>query len=70
MGIPCVVSEYIHDNVIVNSNVISLSLEDPVAKWADAVLSPMSIMVSDKIGQYDIKCSVKKLEKIYLYEEN
>lgn len=70
MGLPCVVSDKIHKNVIVNENVSVLSLDDPVCKWADVILAEKRIMVSDNIQQYDIKSSVRKLQKIYLNEEN
>ena len=70
MEIPCVVSDKIHENVIVNSNVTVLSLNDSLSKWADAVLAGKNAGVSDKIQQYDMKNSVRKLERIYLGEEN
>lgn len=69
MGLPCVVSDKIHENVIVNENVSVLSLEAPVDEWVQAILTAKIADVSDNINQYDIKNSVKKLERIYLNEE-
>lgn len=66
MGLPCVVSDQISADVIVNTNVSVLSLNDSPDKWADAVLQSKEGVVSDKIQKYDIRSSVKKLEKIYL----
>ena len=66
MGMPCVVSDRIHENVIVNSNVSMLTLDAPIREWAEAVLRGMQAEVSDDIGKYDIRNSVKKLENIYL----
>lgn len=70
MELPCVVSDKIHENVIVNTNVKVLSLNDPVSKWVDAILTVEKAGVSDDIQKYDMRNSVKKLEKIYLDKEN
>ena len=70
MEIPCVVSDKIHENVIVNSNVEVLSLETPVSVWADIVIRKNEAQTSDEIQKYDIRNSVKKLEKVYLDKEN
>lgn len=65
MGLPCVVSEHIPSVVIVNSNVTVLSLKDSVEQWADAVIGSKTAIVSERIQKYDMRNSVKKLEKIY-----
>ena len=70
MELPCVVSDRIPSNVIVNPNVTVLSLDTPVSEWADCVTQRKVSVTSDKIQQYDMKNSVRKLEKIYLDEEN
>lgn len=65
MGIPCVVSDKIHPNVIVNENVTALPLDASIDKWVDAIHSGRRGTVSDEIKKYDIENSVKVLEKIY-----
>lgn len=66
MGLPCVVSEHIASDVIVNPNVTVLSLKDSVDQWADAVAESKTAIVSEQIQKYDMRNSVKKLEKIYM----
>ena len=70
MELPCVVSDQIPSNVIVNSNVSVLSLDTLITEWADCVIQSKPAAPSDNIQQYDMKNSVRKLEKIYLSEEN
>lgn len=69
MGMPCVVSDKIHPNVIVNENVKALPLEASTDKWVDAILSGQRCMVSEEIDKYDIINSVKTLENIYRDEK-
>lgn len=66
MGLPCVVSEHIPSDVIVNSNVTVLSLKDSVEQWADSIVGSKTAVVSERIRKYDMRNSVKKLEKIYM----
>ncbi len=70
MELPCVVSNQIPANVIVNENVSVLSLDASVSQWADYVIQSEPMAASDNIQKYDMRNSVRKLEKIYLSEEN
>lgn len=70
MELPCVVSDRIPANVIVNKNVSVLSLDASVSQWADYVIQSEPMAASENIQKYDMKNSVRKLEKIYLSEEN
>lgn len=70
MELPCVVSDKIPANVIVNSNISVISLDTPVEHWADEVLAAKKADVSEELKKYDMRNSVKKLEQIYLHKEN
>lgn len=69
MGMPCVVSDKIHPNVIVNENVKALPLEASIYKWVEAILNGKRCVVSEGINKYDIINSVKTLENIYRDEK-
>ena len=69
MGMPCVVSDKIHPNVIVNENVKALPLEASMDKWVEAILNGQRCVVSEGIDKYDIINSVKTLENIYRDEK-
>lgn len=69
MGMPCVVSDKIHPNVIVNENVKALPLEASTDKWVEAILNGQHCVVSEEINKYDIINSVKTLEYIYRDEK-
>jgi len=69
MGMPCVVSDKIHPNVIVNENVKALPLEASTDKWVEAILNGQHCVVLEEINKYDIINSVKTLEYIYRDEK-
>jgi glycosyltransferase involved in cell wall biosynthesis len=70
-GLPCIFSDCITSEVALTNNVTFLSLDDPIDKWSDAVLSfkdtvrhDCSNIVQDK--GYSIHNGVRELEKFYL----
>lgn len=71
MGLPCILSDRITRECIVTDKIAMVSIDGPVAKWCDVidkirtgrdgVYEPMT----GELGEYDIKCCIKKLEEIY-----
>ena len=66
-GIPCVVSDRLIDDVIVNNNVIAESIEDDEA-WVNDIISIANSKSNiDRIYKYDMKDSIiGQLEQIYI----
>lgn len=71
-GLPCVISNYVSEECIVTSDLISvMKLSDSVEMWAECALQKVKIdrrNTSEEIEKagYDIKIAAKKLEQIYL----
>lgn len=71
-GLPCVISDYVSEECIVTSDLISvMKLSDSVEMWAECALQKVKIdrrNTSEEIEKagYDIKIAAKKLEQIYL----
>lgn len=68
MGVPCVISDRVPAYAVLNENVSVLTLDTSVEQWADVVLHTGYSDVSDDVKTYDMKSSVKQLERIYLNE--
>lgn len=69
MDIPCFISEGVPEATIISNIVTTLSLELCPNEWAKKILSykiPQLIELND--SEWDIKETIKKLEKIYLNE--
>ncbi len=65
-GIKCVVSDRVNSEVYLSPLVVPLSLDAPPEVWADVVLDDTSRgSYPDRLGEYDIKAEVRKLEKLY-----
>lgn len=70
-GLPCVISSKVTDEVMINDNVIALSLEDPIEIWAKKIIdiSKQNRQVDqhklDEAG-YNIIREAHKLEEIYI----
>lgn len=71
-GLPCVVSDVIPKEAIISNNVIRMSLEDKVEKWAENMIEPYSINRAafyddkfDLIQKYNIRDNTRLLEKYY-----
>lgn len=66
-GLPCIISDKVPDDAVINDNVIKLSLNDTSQKWADCVLNNKKTknnkLLIDKI--YDINNTINELKKIY-----
>lgn len=65
MGVPCVISDKVPSYAVLNENVSVLALNTSVEQWADVVLHTEYSDVSDKVKEFDMKNSVKQLERIY-----
>ena len=67
-GLPCVISDTITNEVIINPNVKKISLSKSPSEWADEVLKKLQRCSPDEKSfvQYRIDKSVKKLEHAYL----
>ena len=70
MELPCIVSDKISQSAIVNCNVLVLSLDTEVEKWVDAILYQTKAEPSEDLQKYNMRSSVKKLERIYTDKEN
>lgn len=69
MELPCIISDRVPESVQLTDRVIVHSLEEPLEQWVDTLLNPkLPINRKDKLREYDIRNSVKKLERIYLEE--
>ncbi len=74
-GLPCVISDKVTDECMIENNVIRISLSEPPAVWAEKILKIRLTdrkLSRDKVKQdmrlagYDIREGAKKLEKYYL----
>ena len=73
IGLPCVISDKVPKSVQLTDKIIVHGLEEPAEQWADTLLNPrLDKKEKNNLWEYDIKNSVKKLERIYInkcYEE-
>ena len=75
-GLPCLVSEAISNEVIIRNNVLKLFLEEKL--WCDAIMSLKLTEENEKLvakdsitnSEYDIKCEIEKLQKLYIKLHN
>ena len=66
-GIRCVASKNVPESAFVSDLVYPMDLSDSLEKWCDAVLDTNKHGVyNDRMGEYDIKSSVRELERLYL----
>lgn len=69
-GLPCVISERIPSEVVINDNCTALSLNADISVWTDALAKANRIeAISPKMQEYDSCVSAAKLAQIYLQEE-
>lgn len=67
IGTKCVVSDTITKDIILNNNIISLSLNESIEKWSECILANHTNIEKNKdLEKYDINNIVKELEKKYL----
>ena len=68
-GLKCVVSNCIPGDAFISDLVIPLGLADSLNTWCDAILdSKRRGPYKERLEEYDIKSSVRKLERLYLGE--
>lgn len=68
-GIRCVVSKNVPEEAFVTDLVIPIDLSESTDNWVEAVLDgKRRSSYQNRLDEYDIKASVRKLEKIYLGE--
>lgn len=65
-GIRCVVSKNVPEEAFVSNLVLPVDLSEPVDCWCDAVLNGQRSLYGNRLSEYDIKTSVRKLEDLYL----
>lgn len=66
-GLPCVVSDAVPPQVYLSKHVNSLSLSEPLEKWADVLLNPKgNVNPCFDIEDYDMKKEIKNLESLYI----
>ena len=66
-GLPCVLSDQVPKQVYQSKNITSLSLDDPVENWVEALLHPAGNVDSyGDINDYNMDNEIKNLEKLYL----
>lgn len=71
-GLKCVSSDVVPSEVVLGENMVLLSLDDDIQKWADEIINPATInrgsfytQNEDKILEYDIQKNAKQLEEYY-----
>lgn len=70
VGLKCVISDTINEEVYLSNLVIPLSLNDPLEKWRDAILDKERRSdYPNRIDEYDMNKEIKKLERLYKGEE-
>lgn len=65
MGVPCVISDKVPQDTMINDNVRMLSLQESIDTWVNSTLNMKIGVVKDNIRQFDILNCVKTLEKLY-----
>lgn len=65
MGVPCVISDRVPRETMINENVCSLSLEETIDKWANTVLCMKNAVPKDDLQEYNIDSCVRELERLY-----
>lgn len=65
-GVPCVFSENVTKEVLLNQNAAALPLELSDAAWAETVLSQKRTEPSKLLAQYDVRIQAARLERFYL----
>lgn len=69
-GIRCVVSKNVPEEAFVSDLVTPIDLSESLDCWAEAVVDEKRrSSYKNRLGEYDIKTSVRKLEKLYLGED-
>ena len=65
-GIPCVISDKVPSDVVINENVIQKSLDDGIEQWTECILNN-NIKCNGLLNSdgYDIDSTVNELMKIY-----
>lgn len=64
-GIPCLVSDNITKEIIVNQNCIALDIMLDSKEWANRAIDLKRQIPNDKLFKYDVRESVNKLIEIY-----
>ena len=66
-GLPCVLSDQVPKQAYQSKNITSLSLDEPIDNWVEALLNPVGNIDScGDINDYDMDKEIKNLEKLYL----
>ncbi len=66
-GLPCVLSDQVPKQVYQSKNITSLSLDEPLDKWVEALLHPEgNIDTYGDIDDYNMDNEIKNLEDLYL----
>ena len=68
-GVPCIVSDTISKETILNRNVIQMSINDKTENWAKKILDNIGSVDSKNLTistEFDAKTVAKKLLDIYL----
>ena len=71
VGIKCVISTCITEEVVLTNNVVRLNLQDSIQLWVEAVLDNSIIITNDsRIDSFDKKHVIFQLERLYLGEKH
>ena len=66
-GLPCVLSNQVPKQVYQSKNITSLSLDEPIEVWVEALLHPVGNIDSyGDIKDYEMDKEIKNLEELYL----
>ena len=73
MGLPCIVSDAVPKDTRITNNVYVVGLNDPIDNWITAVKMALDgtegVMREAEPQEYDMKCVVHKLERLYSNED-
>lgn len=74
-GLPCVISDRVAKECKLTEDVVPLSLDDPLEKWADTILKYKDTEKKDNFelicrAGFDIKENAKRLEEFYVEKYN
>jgi len=67
MGLPCVISNRINDEVVLTENVSMIDIDASVDEWIDAIDGHyMKMPIKGRFEDYDIKATIDRLQGLYV----
>ena len=70
-GLRCIVSDSVPQEALKMESTVSLSLNESAKKWSDVILDDtIKGKLNGSISDYDMNLEIKRLEKLYLGEDN